>query len=110
MSHTAPAPISPAENQWEEFVQSRTEAHLLQTGQWGSLKSQFGWNVDRVALVANDRIVAGAQMLTRPLPWGQSLAYLPKGEYKVGKTIGVVVRGKTAQAKIVKTPFYKRPK
>lgn len=38
------------------------------------------------------------------------LAYLPKDGYKVGETIGVVIRGKTAQAKIVKTPFYKRLK
>jgi len=52
---------------------------LLQTGEWGRLKAQFEWSVDRVALEENGRIVAGAQMLYRPLPWGQTLVYLPKG-------------------------------
>lgn len=36
------------------------------------------------------------------------LVYLPVEGYKVGATFGVVVRGKVFQAKIVKTPFYKR--
>jgi aminomethyltransferase len=36
------------------------------------------------------------------------LVYLPKSGYKVGDGFGVVVRGKVARAKVVKTPFYKR--
>ncbi len=40
---------------------------------------------------------------------GIGLAYLPKKGYKVGAPIGVVIRGKVVEAKIVKTPFYKRP-
>jgi glycine cleavage system T protein (aminomethyltransferase) len=37
------------------------------------------------------------------------LVYLPKKGYKVGAHFGVVIRGKVARARIVKTPFYKRP-
>lgn len=37
------------------------------------------------------------------------LAYLPKKGYKVGATFGVVIRNKVVEARVVKTPFYKRP-
>lgn len=37
------------------------------------------------------------------------LAYLPKKGYKVGAAFNVVIRNKVVEAKIVKTPFYKRP-
>ena len=37
------------------------------------------------------------------------LAYLPAKGYKSGKEIGVVIRKKVLKAKVVKTPFYKRP-
>jgi lipid II:glycine glycyltransferase (peptidoglycan interpeptide bridge formation enzyme) len=44
------------------------------------LKSQFGWTADRVAITRNDRIVAGAMVLFRPLPLRLgTLAYIPKG-------------------------------
>jgi lipid II:glycine glycyltransferase (peptidoglycan interpeptide bridge formation enzyme) len=79
MSHSVLVPVSPTDRQWSQFVQSRPEAHLLQTDEWGRLKAQFGWSVDRVALEVDGRIVAGAQMLCRALPWGQTLVYLPKG-------------------------------
>jgi aminomethyltransferase len=38
------------------------------------------------------------------------LAYLPTGVSKVGSAFGVVVRDKVAKARVVKTPFYKRPR
>ena len=59
---------------WEAFLASRPEAHLLQTAAWGELKSQFGWQVERA--VVGD---CGAQVLFRRLPLGLTLAYIPKG-------------------------------
>ncbi|MDD5307269.1 MAG: glycine cleavage system aminomethyltransferase GcvT [Deltaproteobacteria bacterium] len=38
------------------------------------------------------------------------LAYLPTNVSKVGSAFGVVVRDKVMRAKVVKTPFYKRPR
>ena len=64
---------------WDHFAAARPAGHLLQSSRWGTLKAQFGWRVERVALEENGRIVAGAQILLRPLPWGQTLAYVPKG-------------------------------
>lgn len=59
---------------WNEFTSAHPEAHLLQTGEWGELKSQFGWKTARV-IDGN----SGAQILFRSLPGGFSIAYIPKG-------------------------------
>jgi len=59
---------------WDQFYQSHPEAHLLQSGQWGELKSAFGWEAVRV--INGD---TGAQILFRKLLIGSSIGYLPKG-------------------------------
>jgi peptidoglycan pentaglycine glycine transferase (the first glycine) len=60
--------------EWNRFLTNRPDAHLLQTGEWGELKSAFGW--DPVRLILEDG--SGAQILFRRLPLGLTLAYLPK--------------------------------
>ncbi|MHB1295062.1 MAG: lipid II:glycine glycyltransferase FemX [Anaerolineae bacterium] len=65
---------------WDAFVCASPQGHLLQTSQWGALKQRFGWSVERIALAGGGRIVAGMQVLFRPLPTGViSLAYVPMG-------------------------------
>lgn len=66
--------------EWDEFLQDQPEVHLLQTTAWGDLKSEFGWQVERVV-----EGQAGAQILFRPFLMGVTLAYLPKGP--VGKDL-----------------------
>lgn len=73
-----PNPIPPSV--WDTFVAAHPAAHILQTSPWGALKAQFGWEDERVALADGDRILAGAQILYRRLPFGLGrLAYVPKG-------------------------------
>jgi peptidoglycan pentaglycine glycine transferase (the first glycine) len=60
--------------EWTRFLEEHPHAHLLQTGEWGELKSAFGWQAARLV---EDGI--GAQLLFRRLPFGYTLAYLPKG-------------------------------
>lgn len=67
------------DDQWDGFVETHPGGHLLQTSRWGALKARFGWRVERVVLAEHGHIVAGGQMLVRRLPWGQTLAYVPKG-------------------------------
>jgi len=67
-------PISPQE--WDAFITRHPEAHLLQTGAWGKLKSEFGW---QPAYVTNHSGDLGAQVLLRRMPLGMLLAYIPKG-------------------------------
>lgn len=68
--------------QWDTFVRQHPRANFLQLSAWAKLKCAYGWSTDRVALVADDQVVAGAQMLFRPLPLRLgTLAYLPYGGY-----------------------------
>ncbi len=67
---------------WERLVADDPGGHVLQCWAWGELKRAFGWNPLRIALwdTAGDRLVAGAQVLLRPIPWtGSLLAYIPRG-------------------------------
>lgn len=55
--------------------------HLLQSWQWGQFKAAFGWQAVRVGVADEGHLVAGAQVLLRPLPFFPhlSIAYIPKG-------------------------------
>lgn len=59
--------------EWKHFLAQHPNAHLLQTGEWGELKSAFGWKSVRV-ISGN----AGAQILFRRLPLGFTVGYIPK--------------------------------
>ncbi len=63
--------------EWDEFVGSAPEGHLLQSFRWGELKARHGWAVERLMAVA-DGAVAGAQVFWRRTPLGP-LAYVPRG-------------------------------
>jgi peptidoglycan pentaglycine glycine transferase (the first glycine) len=59
---------------WDAYLSNYPQAHLLQSGAWGELKSAFGWEPVRLT-----HGTCGAQVLFRRLPLGFTLAYLPKG-------------------------------
>lgn len=59
--------------EWNRFLEQYPNAHILQTGEWGELKSAFGWEAVRV--VSGN---VGAQILFRKLPFGFTIAYIPK--------------------------------
>ncbi|MEP7137802.1 MAG: peptidoglycan bridge formation glycyltransferase FemA/FemB family protein [Chloroflexota bacterium] len=58
---------------WNHFLSEHPNAHLLQTGEWGELKSAFGWKPVRV-ISGN----VGVQILFRRLPLGFTIGYIPK--------------------------------
>lgn len=58
---------------WDRFLSQHPNAHLLQTGEWGELKSAFGWKPVRV--VSGN---VGVQILFRKLPLGFTVGYIPK--------------------------------
>jgi lipid II:glycine glycyltransferase (peptidoglycan interpeptide bridge formation enzyme) len=68
---------------WGTFLDRFPSTHILQSFQWGELKSRFGWEVSR--LTAGE---VGAQILFRKLPLGLRLAYIPKGP--VGRSWGEI--------------------
>jgi peptidoglycan pentaglycine glycine transferase (the first glycine) len=59
---------------WNHFLESHPEAHLLQLGEWGELKKDFGWKPIRIIFDSQ----TGAQILFRRLPLGLTIGYLPK--------------------------------
>ncbi len=63
---------------WERFLSEKPQAHFLQTGEWGELKSAFGWEPARLV---NQGV--GAQVLFRRLPLGFTIAYVPKAAPEV---------------------------
>lgn len=69
----------PAASAWDAFVGRHPDGHVLQTSAWGAHQAEFGWRVERVALIESGAIVAGAQVLFKPLPLGLTRAYVPKG-------------------------------
>jgi peptidoglycan pentaglycine glycine transferase (the first glycine) len=73
--------VDPA--RWDMFMGSHRDAHILQSSDWGRLKSAFGWSAQTVAVEdsATNAIVAGAQILFRPLPLHipGTMAYIPAG-------------------------------
>ena len=66
---------------WKAFINTHPEAHILQTGPWGELKTAFGWSAQTV-----QSATCGAQILFRRLPLGLTLAYIPKGPVGPGWT------------------------
>src|SRR5215207_9007391 len=58
---------------WNQFLSTRPHAHLLQTGEWGELKSAFGWKPVRI-VSGNE----GVQILFRKLLLGFTIGYIPK--------------------------------
>lgn len=58
---------------WNKFLSTHPNAHLLQTGEWGELKAGFGWKPLR--LVGGE---SGVQILFRTLPLGFTIGYIPK--------------------------------
>jgi peptidoglycan pentaglycine glycine transferase (the first glycine) len=67
--------------EWEKFITSFPEAHILQTRWWGDLKSSFGWQAAYITTsgVGSAGEQLGAQVLFRPLPLGLTIAYIAKG-------------------------------
>jgi lipid II:glycine glycyltransferase (peptidoglycan interpeptide bridge formation enzyme) len=71
---------SPADTTWDTFVARHPHGHALQTSRWAQLKTAFGWIAGRAATAGSDGVLlGGASLLFRKLPWGQTLAYAPKG-------------------------------
>jgi peptidoglycan pentaglycine glycine transferase (the first glycine) len=60
-------------SEWNTFLANHPHAHILQTGEWGELKSAFGW--EAVRILSGD---TGVQILFRKLPLGFTVAYIPK--------------------------------
>ena len=67
-------------NSWNDFVSSFDGPAILQSFEWGELKSKHGWLPIRLAIEDNGKIVAAIQILKRKIPYiNYSMFYAPRG-------------------------------
>ena len=52
---------------WDAFVESLPDGHHEQTSRWGQVRTKNGWEVRRLLVRENGKIVAGTQMQIRSL-------------------------------------------
>jgi lipid II:glycine glycyltransferase (peptidoglycan interpeptide bridge formation enzyme) len=65
---------------WDAFLRQTEAGDLLQSSKWAQLKQKTGWQVSRLVVERDGRIVAGAQLLVRSLPFPLGkIAYVPRG-------------------------------
>ncbi|MBA3687653.1 MAG: peptidoglycan bridge formation glycyltransferase FemA/FemB family protein [Chloroflexi bacterium] len=64
---------------WDAFVATIPGGLYPQSSRWAKVKAHIGWRASRVALTDGGHIVAGAQMLLRPLSRVGTIGYVPKG-------------------------------
>ncbi len=60
--------------EWDVFIEQHPYSHILQTSAWANLKASFGWSP---RFIRQDEL--GAMVLFRHLPFGASVAYIPRG-------------------------------
>ena len=64
---------------WDDFLRGITGNHHLQSSLWAQVNECLGWNAGRVVAKQNMRIVAGAQVLFKPLSNHAAIGYVPNG-------------------------------
>jgi lipid II:glycine glycyltransferase (peptidoglycan interpeptide bridge formation enzyme) len=81
--------------QWNAALASIPNAHVLQTWEWGEVKSKVGWTAERLVFAENGRPRAAAQILRRTLPRTPfGVMYVPKGpalDYQYTDLLGIVL-------------------
>jgi lipid II:glycine glycyltransferase (peptidoglycan interpeptide bridge formation enzyme) len=67
-------------HEWNSFVAQEPAFALLQSWEWGEFKEKLGWKIVRIAIEQDKKLIAGAQVLIKPLPLKlASLLYIPRG-------------------------------
>ena len=80
---------------WNDAVANLPTAHVLQSHEWGELKSRHGWHTTRLLFLGNGKPIAASSVLLRRLPrgpWG--VMYAPKGpalDYEDTELVTVVL-------------------
>ena len=69
-----------ADPAWDDFLVKTPGGHHVQTSLWAQVKAMLGWQAVRVVVTqGGQQIVAGAQMLIRPLSVMGAIGHVPKG-------------------------------
>jgi len=63
------------DSDWDAFLKKIPCANPVQTSTWGFIKSYSGWKPIRLLIKERNTIIAGVQILTRPLPFLGLIGY-----------------------------------
>lgn len=66
-------------DQWNQFVLASPHHTFLHSWEWGQLQQKLGVSYWRLVLGESEHVQAVALVVKRPLPWGRSWLYLPRG-------------------------------
>ena len=64
---------------WDDFVAQTHGGEHHQTSWWAQVKAFLGWRAVRMVVTREEHVVAGAQVLIRPLPIGGAIGFVPRG-------------------------------
>ena len=75
---------------YNEFLFNSKYKDILQSWEWGEVKSKFKWRAERLGFFKNSQLVGTVQILERKLPFGFSLFYAPRGPVIDWQDLGLV--------------------
>jgi len=69
----------PDDPEWDDFLEALPGGNFLQASCWGRARAAVGWRPVRAVVRQDDRVVAGAQMETRPMPALGRIGFVRRG-------------------------------
>jgi peptidoglycan pentaglycine glycine transferase (the first glycine) len=66
-------------DQYTNFLLQSNYKDILQSWEWGEVKSNFNWQVTRIGFFENTELKGICQILEKRLSFGFSLLYIPRG-------------------------------
>jgi lipid II:glycine glycyltransferase (peptidoglycan interpeptide bridge formation enzyme) len=70
---------APDDPRWDQFLEQVPGGHHVQSSMWARVKATVGFRADRVIAERDGQIVAGAQILSRPVSRLGRVGYLANG-------------------------------
>jgi len=70
---------SPDDPGWDDFLEQVSIGHHAQTSGWGRARASIDWRPSRVVVFEDGRVVAGTQMVSRPMPLGGNVGFVHRG-------------------------------
>ncbi|EIQ81992.1 putative antimicrobial resistance factor [Streptococcus canis] len=69
--------IGISEEEHDLFVKQHEQINVLQSSAWAKIKNQ--WQNERIGIFKGEKQVASLSLLIKPLPFGRSIIYIPRG-------------------------------
>jgi len=66
-------------NLYNDFLVKSEYKDILQSWEWGEVKSNFNWKISRIGFFEEGKLKGICQVLGKKLPFGFSLFYVPRG-------------------------------